>query len=1027
MKKITFLLAMILSSFWANAQTCVQEFIMEGEDVNSVLTINSSELNCYSGTLNSIKISDALLGSDFYCGEWYTFDIDIDGVVTTDVCYGDLIDMDVTGFTTITITSYDNDDWTDDIAIGIALEVNFTATTVPNCDAELTTPAADAEANLTGNLVWTPATGGAASYLLQVGTTSGASNIVNVELEGNVTSYDIPGILEEQTQYFVNIIPSNTIGSATGCVEYSFTTGTATPGDFCSNAIDLTNETSPLSSTTVGALNDNLIVCGANGQVANTYGDLYYSVLVPNGSMLTIGQTVNGYDSANVIFYGDCDNRTNIDCFDDDDDKVIEWVNETGADQTVYWVQDGWSGTGTFTLAWSVFACTPAEASYTVVSDCENGEQFMVDVNVTTLGSAPSVSVSDNQGSAVQVLTAEGIATFGPYPNNTPVIFTVVNDQDDNCTLTSPAMNQLVCPPANDNCSGAIELALNTAYTCDTVLSATLNGATGSVVTGNTCSGNANDDIWYSFVATATSHRVSLLDVTPYVDLYHSLWTGDCEGGLTLVPNSCSDGNISNPSGLVVDQVYYLRIYSYGAANSTSTFNICIGTPPPPPANDTCETAIDLTNEISPIQSSTEGATNTNLNVCNNDGEEVENIHPDVYYSIVVPNGSTLSIGQTTNNYDSANVVFYGDCDNRTIIDCYDDSDEKIVEWANNTGEEQTVYWVQDGWSGAGTFTLAWSVIACTPAEATYTVVSDCENGEQFMVEVDVTSLGSATSVSVSDNQGTAVQVLTEAGIATFGPYANGEAVIFTVVNDQDENCTLTSPEMNQVACPPANDLCINAEELTVGAVFAENEIEGTNLGATKDSTDPIPSCEAYEFANNGKDVWFSFIVPASGTITVETKTNTGTTLTDTGLAVYSGECGSIVSLGCNTDDGDGNFSKLSLSGLTAGEELLVRVWGYNGASGSFKISAYDASLSSSQFDIANFKLYPNPVKDILNLSYTQNISNVEVFNMLGQQVLTKSVDATQGQVDMSNLAAGTYLVKVATDNQVKTIKVVKQ
>ena len=62
-----------------------------------------------------------------------------------------------------------------------------------------------------------------------------------------------------------------------------------------------------------------------------------------------------------------------------------------------------------------------------------------------------------------------------------------------------------------------------------------------------------------------------------------------------------------------------------------------------------------------------------------------------------------------------------------------------------------------------------------------------------------------------------------------------------------------------------------------------------------------------------------------------------------------------------------------------------------------------------------------------MNLSYTQNLSCVEVFNMLGQQVLTKSVNATQGQVDMSNLASGTYLVKVATDNQVKTIKVIKQ
>lgn len=897
MKKITFLLLLLFTCL-SYGQTCSEIFEVEGDDdTPMVLTVNASDLVCAMGTVNSITITDAILDDywaymfgETYCNEYYSFELNIDGEISS-VCAEDLIGMEITNFTTLTITSADIDDYPDSVYMGVLIQINYTATEAPNCDAELTTPASGASANLSGNLVWTPATGAVVNYLLKVGTTSGASDVVEIELEGNVTNYDIPGILEEETEYFVNIIPSNSIGSATGCVEYSFTTGVATPGDFCSNVIDLTNETSPLSSTTVGALNDNLTVCGASGQVANSQGDLYYSILVPSGSMLTIGQTVNDYDSANVIFYGDCENRTSIDCFDDDDYKVIEWANETGEDQTVYWVQDGWSGTGTFTLAWSVFACTPSEATYTVVSNCDEEEQFLVNVDVTNLGSATSVSVSDNQGSNVQVLTAVGIATFGPYPNNTPVIFTVVNDQDNNCTLTSPTMNQLVCPPLNT----------------------------------------------------------------------------------------------------------------------------------------TCATAIDLTNETSPLSSTTVGSTNTNLFVCNGSGQQVANTHADVYYSIVVPDGSMLTIGQTLNDYDSANVVFYGDCDNRTSIDCFDDSDYKQVQWVNSTGSDQTVYWIQDGWSGNGPFTLAWSVIACTPAEATYRVVSNCEAGEEFMVEVDVTNLGSATSVSVSDDQESETQVLTAIGVATFGPYANGTPVIFTVVNDQDDNCTLTSPAMNQVACPPANDVCISAVELTVGATFTDNEIVGTNLGATKDSADPIPACEAYEFVNNGKDVWFSFVVPASGEITVETKTNTGTTLTDTGLAVYSGECGSIVSLGCNADDGDGNFSKLSLANLTAGDELLVRVWGYNGASGEFKVSAYDASLSSSQFDLANFKLYPNPVKDVLNLSYTQNISNVQVFNMLGQQVITKSVDATQGQVDMSNLATGTYLVKVATDNQVKTIKVVKQ
>jgi Secretion system C-terminal sorting domain len=51
----------------------------------------------------------------------------------------------------------------------------------------------------------------------------------------------------------------------------------------------------------------------------------------------------------------------------------------------------------------------------------------------------------------------------------------------------------------------------------------------------------------------------------------------------------------------------------------------------------------------------------------------------------------------------------------------------------------------------------------------------------------------------------------------------------------------------------------------------------------------------------------------------------------------------------------------------------------------------------------------------------------VQVLNLLGQEVVTKSINATDAKVDMSALASGTYLVKVTSDNQIKTLKVIKQ
>lgn len=84
-------------------------------------------------------------------------------------------------------------------------------------------------------------------------------------------------------------------------------------------------------------------------------------------------------------------------------------------------------------------------------------------------------------------------------------------------------------------------------------------------------------------------------------------------------------------------------------------------------------------------------------------------------------------------------------------------------------------------------------------------------------------------------------------------------------------------------------------------------------------------------------------------------------------------------------------------------------------------------SLSSPSFDISNFEYHPNPVKDILNLSHTQEISEVGIFNLLGQQVFSKKINATESQIDMSNLPQGTYLLKASIDNQTVTIKLMKQ
>jgi hypothetical protein len=83
--------------------------------------------------------------------------------------------------------------------------------------------------------------------------------------------------------------------------------------------------------------------------------------------------------------------------------------------------------------------------------------------------------------------------------------------------------------------------------------------------------------------------------------------------------------------------------------------------------------------------------------------------------------------------------------------------------------------------------------------------------------------------------------------------------------------------------------------------------------------------------------------------------------------------------------------------------------------------------LATDTFSSVNFKSFPNPVINVLNMSYDKNITSVSVMNLLGQVVVTNAIDNKEAIIDMSGLTTGTYMVKVTSDHEVKTIKVIKE
>ncbi|MFD2942640.1 T9SS type A sorting domain-containing protein [Flavobacterium notoginsengisoli] len=86
-----------------------------------------------------------------------------------------------------------------------------------------------------------------------------------------------------------------------------------------------------------------------------------------------------------------------------------------------------------------------------------------------------------------------------------------------------------------------------------------------------------------------------------------------------------------------------------------------------------------------------------------------------------------------------------------------------------------------------------------------------------------------------------------------------------------------------------------------------------------------------------------------------------------------------------------------------------------------------NGSLSTPDFELADFRFYPNPVKHILNIQYKSIIDDIQIFSVSGQSVLFKKINNTHSEIDLSNLPRGMYILNVKTDGKEKAVKFIKE
>ena len=120
----------------------------------------------------------------------------------------------------------------------------------------------------------------------------------------------------------------------------------------------------------------------------------------------------------------------------------------------------------------------------------------------------------------------------------------------------------------------------------------------------------------------------------------------------------------------------------------------------------------------------------------------------------------------------------------------------------------------------------------------------------------------------------------------------------------------------------PSNDDCADATDIT--ANIDGLQVVSDNRFATDDGSEPAPSCHSAAGSLAGS-VWYSFVA-SSANMTVSTCSSiVGTNST---LAVYSGDCLTLVEVGCAEDECGVTLSTVDLVGLTPAETYFIMLGG---------------------------------------------------------------------------------------------------
>lgn len=115
------------------------------------------------------------------------------------------------------------------------------------------------------------------------------------------------------------------------------------------------------------------------------------------------------------------------------------------------------------------------------------------------------------------------------------------------------------------------------------------------------------------------------------------------------------------------------------------------------------------------------------------------------------------------------------------------------------------------------------------------------------------------------------------------------------------------------------------------------------------------------------------------------------------------------------------NYEQSSSSFSVPADGIYFIGWQAYSFPDMFYISIDDITVDLSQnvgeTESSNIVLFPNPAIDVLNIQGEDMIRTMEIYNMFGQILIFEEVNSKQHTIDISNLSAGLYIIRIISEH----------